>query len=284
MSMQNLRYFAAVVQHGSAIKAARRAGVSQPALSAGIRALEAELGTALFERPSGRSLRLTAAGRRFQARAQRILDEFDAARAETAAGAGAQRMRLGVLATLAPDAVARYLAGLRAEFGAGVVEVWEGAVPQLAQWLRQKRLDAAITLAQGPARQMQPLFAEPYVLLVPRQGRHARFASGEASLADLHEAPLVARFYCEMLGSAIAHMRRAGVAPRIVARPERDETALRLVAEGLGVTLAPKSLAGGALRALPLRDLQFQRRIALKWRPGLPPPVLARLKSALAAP
>lgn len=44
MKLQQLRYLVAVVQAGSITEAARRLNVSQPALSAGLNALEAELG------------------------------------------------------------------------------------------------------------------------------------------------------------------------------------------------------------------------------------------------
>ena len=59
--MQQLAYLRAVERHGSLTEAARRLGVTQPALSQAIAQLERRLGTPLLER-AGRGRRLTEAG------------------------------------------------------------------------------------------------------------------------------------------------------------------------------------------------------------------------------
>jgi hypothetical protein len=64
MELYQIRHFAAVAETGSFTKAAIRAAVSQPALSASIAKLEEELGVKLFNR-SPKSVTPTPAGRRF---------------------------------------------------------------------------------------------------------------------------------------------------------------------------------------------------------------------------
>src|SRR5215468_10932477 len=64
MELRQLAYFDAVVRHGSFTKAARRLHVAQPAVSAQIRRLEAELGATLLERTT-RRVALTYAGELF---------------------------------------------------------------------------------------------------------------------------------------------------------------------------------------------------------------------------
>lgn len=61
MNLTHVLAFHRVATAGSFTRAARLAGLSQPTLSAQVRALERTIGTALFERAGGR-LRLTAAG------------------------------------------------------------------------------------------------------------------------------------------------------------------------------------------------------------------------------
>jgi LysR family transcriptional activator of nhaA len=61
LNFHHLRYFWAVAKEGNLTRAARQLHVSQSALSAQIRQLEADLGQRLFHR-TGRTLTLTEAG------------------------------------------------------------------------------------------------------------------------------------------------------------------------------------------------------------------------------
>ncbi len=61
MELRQLRYLVAVAREGSFLRAAATLDVPQPSLWRSIKALEAELGIALFKR-SGRGVQLTGAG------------------------------------------------------------------------------------------------------------------------------------------------------------------------------------------------------------------------------
>src|SRR4051812_22438818 len=80
MTLQQLEYFLASVEHGSFSAAAESLHMAQPSLSEQVRRLEAELGVALFQRV-GRGLKLTEAGRALRPHAERVLAEVDNARA-----------------------------------------------------------------------------------------------------------------------------------------------------------------------------------------------------------
>src|SRR5205814_14223 len=72
MELYQLRSFAAVAELGHLTRAAEKLHISQPALSAQIKALEDELGVALFERtPSG--MTLTPAGQRLRPEATKVV-------------------------------------------------------------------------------------------------------------------------------------------------------------------------------------------------------------------
>lgn len=81
MSLQQLRYFVAVAEEEHVTRAAARLHVSQPPLSRQIRALEDELGHALFER-RGRRVVLTRFGHEFAGKARGILQHVDDVLAE----------------------------------------------------------------------------------------------------------------------------------------------------------------------------------------------------------
>lgn len=72
MELTPLRYFRAIAQHGHMTRAARALGVTQPALSAMLRKLEAEVGAELLHR-TGRGVELTEAGRAFLLHAEDAL-------------------------------------------------------------------------------------------------------------------------------------------------------------------------------------------------------------------
>src|SRR5256712_5301956 len=72
MDTRQLAAFCAVVEKKSFSQAAERLGVTQPAVSLQIRALEKRLGTQLLDR-SGRRVEPTEAGTRLYRNAQRLL-------------------------------------------------------------------------------------------------------------------------------------------------------------------------------------------------------------------
>jgi DNA-binding transcriptional LysR family regulator len=93
-----MRYFLAVVDHGSVTKAAEALYIAQPSLSQSIRALEAKLGAELFDR-SGRTMVPTPAGLAFAETARRILAEADDARERVRKVANLEAGRLTIAAT-----------------------------------------------------------------------------------------------------------------------------------------------------------------------------------------
>lgn len=92
-----MRVFVAVAEAGSFVGGARRLGLSPPAVTRGVAALERRLGARLLNRTT-RVVRLTEAGARFLADCRRILGEVEEAEASVAGDHGEPRGTLSVTA------------------------------------------------------------------------------------------------------------------------------------------------------------------------------------------
>ena len=118
-SLAQLRAFAAVAEHLHFRDAAAAIGMSQPALSGAVSALEEALGVQLLERTT-RKVLLSPAGERLAVRAKAVLDEVEAlmeeADAVKAPFTGA--LRLGVIPTVAPYLLPTVLALVPPSIGA----------------------------------------------------------------------------------------------------------------------------------------------------------------------
>jgi len=101
LDSHKLLAFVTLARCGSFTQTARELVLTQSAVSHAIKSLEQDLACRLFDR-LGRRARLTGAGERLLAHAQRILDEMQSARADVEASdqAGVSR-RLGALQELA---------------------------------------------------------------------------------------------------------------------------------------------------------------------------------------
>jgi LysR family hydrogen peroxide-inducible transcriptional activator len=279
LNLQELRYFAAVVEFRHFGRAAEACHVSQPTLSSQIRKLEEELGVTLLER-SNKRVDVTPVGRQILEHAQRVIAE--AGQIESVAQAARDplvgALRLGVIPTLAPYLLPLILAPLKKGYPGLTIELWEDQTRALVEGLRSHRLDAALVAsAMGtPEFTEVTLFAEP--LLAALAPGHA-LAKGEAvDERELAEDLLVmADGHCLANHSLAACGAKVGLQSAMQAATL--ETLVNLVAAGYGTTLIPALAARGlAGRGVELRPLcqGSTRVIRLASRPGFPRPQALR--------
>jgi DNA-binding transcriptional LysR family regulator len=117
LELRTLRYFLAIVDHGSVTAAAHHVHIAQPAISRQVQALEVELGVKLFLR-DGRRLRLSPAGRRLLPIVRDLIARADSARATMTALAQGVHVHLTVAAhpTTISDVIAPFVASRGASF------------------------------------------------------------------------------------------------------------------------------------------------------------------------
>ena len=145
MLLHRIEQFIAVVDAGSIRGAARRLGVSQPALTRSLQQLEAELGVLLMQR-SIRGASLTSAGSAFLARARVAENELrmgaDEARRSSDDGGGLVTVGLSPSAAsvFAPEFVTT-LRQMRPKTRIRLLELSPGTLPPL---VRESTLDLAV--------------------------------------------------------------------------------------------------------------------------------------------
>lgn len=170
LSLRDLEYLVAVAEVRHFGRAAASCGVSQPALSAQVRKLEAFLGVMVFERLPGRVL-VTARGQAILDVARSVLAHartlMDVAQATASPLAGA--FRLAAIPTLGPYILPAAMRSLRAQFPMMELVVSEGRTAALLAGLRDGRLDGALACLpdEDPALLAHPLFFEPFMLMHP---------------------------------------------------------------------------------------------------------------------
>ncbi|MBI3897415.1 MAG: LysR family transcriptional regulator [Gammaproteobacteria bacterium] len=286
MKIQHLRFLTAVVDYGGVNKAATRLHLSQPAISAGLKALESELGRSLFDRstPANRPLRLTPAGRRFYRSALDILKQCDAARADIVGLPDEpRRLRFGVIDTLAQSTIVSLLRRFGKQQPDIVLELWEGSAERVAGWLAQRRVDIACTNVNDLTPNTQVLWREPLVAVVAPRHPFAKVRGRVIAIRDFDRQSFVHRSRCELDLVGRAQLRAAGVTLRVSVRAEREQLAFQLIRSGKHFTLAPKSLVPDDLVAVTVSDLTVARTIGIQWHEKLDPTLVAVVSDTLTA-
>ncbi len=270
LTLKQLRYFEALARHRHFGRAAEASAITQPALSMQIKALEDELGTALFER-SARQVRLTGFGELFAGRARDILravDELgDLARASRSRLAG--RLRIGVIPTVAPYLLPT-LVGILTRRNDGLdIHVRETLTQKLIDELAEGRLDTAIVAlpVSEPSLAEVALFSEDFVLVRPaeHEGRPVpdREALREMRLLLLEEGHCFRDQALSFCGGASA--------PRELLDGSSLSTLVQMVGSGIGVTLIPEMAVPVETRSAPVSVARFKRprpsrTIGMIWR------------------
>lgn len=261
VEIRQLRVFLAVAEEGSFTRAADRLHVVQSAVSAGIRSLERELGTRLFNR-STRQVQLNDAGRALLPEARQVLAAVAlAADAVAQVGHGLSgSVTLGTMQAQGMRAlsVARLLATFRADHPAVAVSVRHaGGSLQMAREVRSGRLDLAFVslLDRRPSGlTLTPLASESMMLACGLGHRLAgRHGVQLAELADEAFVELPAGWGTRMASDRA--FAAAGIGRTVSYEVNDTASLVEFVHAGLAVTLLPPSLAaqGPRLSFVPIR-------------------------------
>lgn len=274
-TLKQLRYFETLSRFGHFGRAAEACAISQPALSAQIKELEGGLGLPLFER-STRKVRLTGFGEEFAQRVRTILQSVDdLAELSRASRTGlAGRLRLGVIPTIAPYLLPRFIGPLAERHGGLDIRVREAQTQALIEELSNGRLDAAIVAlpVSEPSLTELPLFEEAFVLV-----RHvSELGRPVPDLEDLPEMRLLLleEGHC-FRDQALALCKIGSPTPREMLDASSLSTLVQLVGAGMGLTLIPEMAVQVETLSADVTVSRFDepapsRTIGMVWRASSP--------------
>ncbi len=273
-SIRQLECAVAVADRGSFRGAALAVGISQPALSAQIQALEALLGVQLFERDR-RSVLITPAGEEVIAQARLGLVAIDGVR-DAARKRGEPLvgpLRLGVIPTVAPYWLPALLPEVRRRFPRLELVLREDQTARLLAQLDEGKLEIALLALPAPGDvTTAPIAREEFVLAAPRSSPLAKRGKklAESDLDD-QTVLLLEDGHC-LRDQALAVCARGGAHESLAVRATSLPTLEQMVAGGMGVTLLPEAAAASLVIANgPVVTARFKapvpgRTLGLAWR------------------
>jgi DNA-binding transcriptional LysR family regulator len=274
MNFRHLTYFIAVAEELHFRRAAQRLHIVQPGLSQQIGRMEEELGVKLLSRTK-RTVELTDAGRLFLGEARALVGRYEQVVTAT------RRAAAGQLGNL----VVGYVGPAAYSVLHPVVHAYRSRFPDVGLTLHEltsaeqlERL-AAGTLHIGFVRlpvaddrlDSEQLIAESIIVVLPEG--HPEGEKVVVDLADLADEPFVMAPRSReptVFDRYINVCAQAGFSPRIEQEVLQAHTIVELVAVGLGVALAPASLANLHRPGVIYRPLRDGGRITtdtgLAWR------------------
>jgi LysR family transcriptional regulator, benzoate and cis,cis-muconate-responsive activator of ben and cat genes len=285
MNFRQLRYFCEVVDGGTLSRAAERLHVAPTAISMQISQLEESLGGELFDR-NVKPMALTVLGKFFLPRAREVLAQGERLEQDARDVAAGKQGWLGIgfvrslLYSYLPAAVRAFRVG-HPDVKIDLVELLSEHQP--AQ-LRAGRIHIGLsrhTVASEPPADLRHtfLFEDPFVAALSASHPLARRRT--VALAELAQLPLIS-YPKDPLSSFARHilsvLHDTGAQPRVGHEAIEINTALRLVAAGLGYAVVGASVAANAQA-----DLAFVRLPEIRARSTILAVMRADEESMLAA-
>jgi DNA-binding transcriptional LysR family regulator len=243
IELRHLRYFLAVADTLHFSKAAARLGMAQPPLSQQIRNLEQLVGHRLFDRTT-RGVKLTLAGQLLAERARGTMEKIqdDLAQVRRLGRGEEGTLTVGFSGSVMFTELPAAIESFRRRYPKVELRLREMVTAAQIAALLDGTLDLGFLRDGDPTEgiHMTTVLREPYVAVLPAS--HALARKRSLRVADLRREPFI--FFARRMGPlafdrTMACCERHGFRPNIVQEAPQWPTLIRLVAAGLGVSLAP---------------------------------------------
>jgi DNA-binding transcriptional LysR family regulator len=292
VDVRQLRHFVALAEALHFGRAAERLGMTQPPLSQSIRALERDLGAALFVRTK-RSVALTPFGAQWLPQVRSALGGIDGLRgiAERILRGDAGRLELSFVSTADYSILPALVRRFRRLFPDVELALSEATSDVQIAALREGRGHAGIIIPENDAPLPEPfayrtLAHEPLVAAVPESWiaeKRLKPVRGRLPPSAVISSPLILfprrvapSFHDLVTGYYAARGGEAHIAQHAI----QMQTIISLVSAGMGIALVPASLramARSGVRYLELEGDAPLLETGIVWRRNDPTPTLGNL-------
>lgn len=240
LSIRQVRYFVAAADYGQISQAAIELNVSQSAVTAAIKQLEASLGERLFIR-SANGVALTAEGARFLLHARNIIAAVNEAIRSPLTEDSTQQgsITIGVTYTVAGYFMPRHYARFRRTYPRIHVELLEMRREDIERDVASGRIDLAVMLVSNlrdhEAIAYETLLRSRRRLWVPPE--HSLLSADIVTLDDVAKEPYVMLTVDEASQTAGKYWEQTNVRPQVIFNTSSVEAVRSMVAAGMGVTV-----------------------------------------------
>lgn len=268
-SIRTFKTFLAVAKFGTFAAAGKEIGLTAAAVGLQVRALEEELGQALFDR-GPRSVVLNTAGRKAVPQVEELLAVYESLADTGDTDELSGKVVMGALVSALMGAFADALWSLKRRHPQLKIQLFAGLSSDFAYQVESGELDAAI--ATRPPRALPssvmwtPLYEEPMVMIVPRR---PHFELPEAPLDALRQAPFIRFDRHTWTGHLVKDvLSECGVTTRDELELNSVEAMIEIVRQGFGISIVPQ-LANvewdkdRSLRVVHLPGVTLQRCVGL---------------------
>lgn len=269
MDIDQLRTFLEVSRQKSFSRAAEKLYVTQPSISAQIRALETYLGHRLLERGGGK-VTLTAAGRVFEPFAEDCLSRLNHM---VLTLADLERSPRGALSVSANDSTALYVlpvffSKFRKQYPRVALNIVRAERVKSLELVLDREVDfGVVSLPLKDHRlHIELIHQDEFVLTVPANHPLAAFESVTLQQVAQHRLLLPKQGRRrEQLDDLFAQEK---LIPRIAMELDSNELLKRLILNDMGMGFLPKinvleEVRSGTLKVIPVENVELSRDLAL---------------------
>jgi len=275
MTLSELRFIEALAHEKNFRKAAEKSFVSQPALSLGIKKIEAELGIAIFERSvgAGGDVKITPVGEKIVEQAIIVLEQ--AAKIKDISVGGDKQLdlpfKLGLIFSVAPYLLPLIIPSLRKSVPNMPLEVHEDITKNIEVDLKKGSIDAAVIALpfDMPGVETEVLYDEPFVVVIPLEHSWRVKKTIKAKDLSKEKVLLLDRTHC--FSNQVVEACPGLSKNSEIQLGNSLETIRKMVASNLGISVLPKSATTDKYQDSLVKTIPFDspvpfRRIALAYR------------------